>query len=817
MREHLMNLLSRLRRRHFIILGIVLVVVIGGAFVVLRGPSGSESTLLEEDQQLIPVRRGDLVDAITVTGSVSFPDRENMTFGSDGVVEDVLVKEGQRVSAGDLIATLDAETVARLEREVTDARAGVRDAQAELDALVDPPSLRVTEAEHRVAMAQDSLADAVEALQRIATPTELQVAQAQARVTTATLELERAEESLAEGIASTSVIDLAQARMRVTEAEIALAELENTPDQLELSRAESGVADAEVALRAAIEARDEYMAGPLQDELQDAEDAVAIADMELANSGSALKVAEREWAARTDETRDALDSASETYADTFEKWLGIQMDPTSIAPDYETAFARLGIDLDILFAVPDRFSGLDYNAPHLPPNDPSTPWDETQVYVWLHFSRSDLVATCDRSKRPAFGVCIEEEFRIASDAYRNAIDRHAEVESQASNAIAAAHARIADAETGLRAASERRSELEGLPDPLVTQQLKAAVREATETLANARRDLADLVQPSDLLTRDRQGRIEVARAALDDARQKLDELITPMSTAEIADLEALVALAEADLQEASAELEELTSGVEHPEYEAARLAVSVARENLAEENRKLTELTGEPDAIDLALLQSKFDAAETQLSESEQRLDDATLEAPWDGFVSRVEARAGREIKATDVVAVLVDTSVVEIDGDVDEVDVLRVQVDAVAEVRMEALRDRTIDGTVSFVGAEANSEQGVVKYPVRVRIDLPPELKAPEGLSAVASITISEHRDVLLLPANAIRGSFTRPTVNVMVDGQVVETPVTLGESDDFWTAITDGVEEGDMIVAESDVAIPELAGVNAGAESQP
>ena len=529
MREHLMNLLSRLRRRHFVILGIVLVVVIGGAFVVLRGPSGSESTLLEEDQQLIPVRRGDLVDAITVTGSVSFPDRENMTFGSDGVVEDVLVKEGQRVSAGDLIATLDAETVARLEREVTDARAGVRDAQDELDALVDPPSLRVTEAEHRVAMAQGSLADAVEALQRIATPTELQVAQAQARVTTATVELERAEESLAEGVAPTSEIELAQARMRVTDAEIALAELENTPDRLELSRAESRVADAEVALQAAIEARDEYMAGPSQDDLQDAEDAVAMADTEVANSGSALKVAEREWAARTDEAGDALDSASETYADTFEKWLGIQMAPASIDPDYETAFAELGIDLDILFAVPDRFSGLDYNAPHLPPNDPSTPWDETRVYVWLHFSRSDLVATCDSGDRPTFGVCIEEEFRIASDAYRNAIDSRAEVESQASSAIAAAHARVADAETGLRAASERRSELEGLPDPLVTQQLKAAVREATETLANARRGLADLAQPSDLLTRDRQDRIEVARAALDDAREKLDDLIAPTS------------------------------------------------------------------------------------------------------------------------------------------------------------------------------------------------------------------------------------------------------------------------------------------------
>ncbi len=784
---------------------------------MLRVTSDPDSVVLEEEQQLIPVRRGDLVDAIKVTGSVSFPDRENMTFGSDGVVEDVLVKEGQRVSAGDLIATFDAETVARLEREVTDARAGVRDARSELDALVDPPDLVVVGAEHRVAVAQVTLADAVEALDRITSPTDLQIAQTEAKVSTALLELERAEEALAEGVAPTSEIELAQARMRVTDAEIALAELANTPGQLELVKAESRVADAEVALRSAIEARDDYMDGPSQEDLQDASDAVAVAETELANSRSALDVAEQEWAATTDEAQAALDSASETYSATFQKWLGIQTDLTSVGPDYETAFADLGIDLDILFALPERFSGLDYNAPNLPPNDPSTPWDETQVYVWLHFSRSDLVATCDSGDRPTFGVCIEEEFRTASDAYRNAIGRVAEVEYRASNAIAAAHARVADAETSLRAASERRRELEGLPDPLVTEQLKAAVREAEESLGGAGRDLADLAQPSDLLIRGRQHRIEVVRATLEDARERFNELIAPSESSEIADLEVRVTLARANLEEARTELDDLTSGAKHPEYEASRLAVDVARETLAEESEKLATLTGGPDPIDLALIQSKLDAARTLLSESEQRLGDATLEAPWDGFVSRVEARAGREIKATDVVAVLVDTSVVEIDGDVDEVDVLRVLIDAIAEVRMDALPDRTIDGTVSFVGAEANSEQGVVSYPVRVRIDLPQELKAPEGLSAAASITISEHRDVLLLPANAIRGSFTRPTVNVMVDGEVVETPVTLGESDDFWTAITDGVQEGDMVVAESDVSIPELAGAHVEAGSQP
>ena len=63
----------------------------------------------------------------------------------------------------------------------------------------------------------------------------------------------------------------------------------------------------------------------------------------------------------------------------------------------------------------------------------------------------------------------------------------------------------------------------------------------------------------------------------------------------------------------------------------------------------------------------------------------------------------------------------VEIDGTVDEIDVLSIETDVAAEVNMDALPDQTILGKVSFVGAEAVEQQGVVSYPVRIKIELPP------------------------------------------------------------------------------------------------
>jgi hypothetical protein len=53
------------------------------------------------------------------------------------------------------------------------------------------------------------------------------------------------------------------------------------------------------------------------------------------------------------------------------------------------------------------------------------------------------------------------------------------------------------------------------------------------------------------------------------------------------------------------------------------------------------------------------------------------------------------------------------------------------------------------------------------------------------------------LIPANAIRGTFDNPVVHLMVNDEAVETPVKLGASDDFWTIVAEGLNEGDTVVA--------------------
>jgi multidrug efflux pump subunit AcrA (membrane-fusion protein) len=67
-----------------------------------------------------------------------------------------------------------------------------------------------------------------------------------------------------------------------------------------------------------------------------------------------------------------------------------------------------------------------------------------------------------------------------------------------------------------------------------------------------------------------------------------------------------------------------------------------------------------------------------------------------------------------------------------------------------------------------------------------------------VANIILRQESDVLLVPQQALYGSFDEPVVRVMTSGGIQERPVILGNSDDFWTAVRAGLAEGDQVVME-------------------
>ena len=201
----MVGLISRLNSMstgQVVAIWIVVAILLGIAAVVFiqnreTGEAAAELEL-EEGQQLVQVTRGDLVNQITSSGSVVFPNREQLSFGTAGTIGAILVAEGDTVTQGQELARYDDATVTNLERDVAQAEFDLKKSIDTLEELREPPTeLAVVEAEAAVAKAELAVQNAQEALADVEDPvTQEEIDEAQEGVASAKEALADARDDL---------------------------------------------------------------------------------------------------------------------------------------------------------------------------------------------------------------------------------------------------------------------------------------------------------------------------------------------------------------------------------------------------------------------------------------------------------------------------------------------------------------------------------------------------------------------------------------------------------------------------------------------
>ena len=228
------------------LLVVVLLVAGGVAYTAYARSTSADAGSLKENQQLFKVAFGDLVDQVSTNGSLVFPEKEALSFGTEGIVSELLVEEGQRVPQGEVLAKLDPLTVSSLHREVAQVRLDLQAAEELLkETLQGHTPLELAQLREAVANADFQVQEAQEALEDAQVPHTAEQIQAQEELLAAArVTLRDAKDSLAELSPDN--------RLRYAEAvqlkAAAKAELENA--QL-LAEAIQSRADWEVALEEA--------------------------------------------------------------------------------------------------------------------------------------------------------------------------------------------------------------------------------------------------------------------------------------------------------------------------------------------------------------------------------------------------------------------------------------------------------------------------------------------------------------------------------------------------------------------------------------
>ncbi len=132
----------------------------------------------------------------------------------------------------------------------------------------------------------------------------------------------------------------------------------------------------------------------------------------------------------------------------------------------------------------------------------------------------------------------------------------------------------------------------------------------------------------------------------------------------------------------------------------------------------------------------------------------------------------------------------------VDELDINSVELGQTAVVTFDAIENQEFQGEVTGIGNAASVNGGVAKYAVVLTIAKEEQMR--EGMNASATITIEKKEQVLTLPMNALQEQGDRVFVYTVQneDGTLSgEREVTTGLSDGSTVEITEGLSEGDIV----------------------
>ena len=798
-----------LRAWHIVVLVAVPFIVAGLVYGAYTVATRDADDSLAEDQQLIPVQRGDLVNDVSISGSLAYSERETLTFGIQGTLGRIEVEEGQTVAVNEVLATLDAASIGSLEKAVAEAEVELKDAHETLEALNEPPTaLEAAQAELKVANAGLGLKEAREAVETLREPAASDIAKAEATVANAELELEEALEAVEE-LKEPTASDIAKAEAAVAAARLSLQHAADAvsdfmaPAPLEIEAAAAKVEDARVAVDTAQAKLDTLRESPTPEDMAKAQSQVDAAEASLSIAQTDLDLARTEWARKIDDAEEALEDALDDYRAVMTKWLGMDIADEDLDTSLDDLFERHGIDLEVIFdpglrgRVTDSGSFYFYVGP--PPDDPATPWNETTVHAWLNLWPSTLLPTCDNRTVPPRGACVREEIETASEGYGDARETLETTVTLGDKAVMAAQSKVTMTDESLASAEENLAQVQAGTDPLDIEAQESKLALAIATLMSAQDELQTLTaEPDPTALAAKKSEVLVASTEVDDAEEALAALLSGPNPVDLDAKERQVNVARAALDDAEEALAALLSGPNPVDLDAKERQVAVARASLDEATEELTALAAGSDPLEVALGEAEIAAAQSDLEDALENLASATLRAPMAGIISEVRAEVGEQVNLNTPILEILDPTVVEVQGSVDEIDVLFVTVGATASITMDALPGQTLTGTVSEIAATATSQQGVVTYPLSIRVEIPAGAQLPEGLTAVASVVIREDRNVLLVPLDALRGTFQEPTLRVKTVAGIVDRPVTLGNSDDFWVVVTEGVAENDSIVME-------------------
>lgn len=195
------------------------------------------------------------------------------------------------------------------------------------------------------------------------------------------------------------------------------------------------------------------------------------------------------------------------------------------------------------------------------------------------------------------------------------------------------------------------------------------------------------------------------------------------------------------------------------------------------------------------------ESIQLQLAKKQEKVEQAAFAAPEDGiFLFEDSAKIPKSVEESARIGKIVDLTKLQLVCTVGEFDVFRIKPGMPVQVKVDALKQKKLQGKVEKVSkfAKAGTDQGTAAAQFEVTISLEPDEQLIAGLSLSGTIETEKKSGAIVVPTLAVMHEKDIYYVMLQTAQGVERREIEIGMETPEKTEVLKGLQDGDTVVLQ-------------------
>lgn len=193
---------------------------------------------------------------------------------------------------------------------------------------------------------------------------------------------------------------------------------------------------------------------------------------------------------------------------------------------------------------------------------------------------------------------------------------------------------------------------------------------------------------------------------------------------------------------------------------------------------------------------------ENDLLDARNKLSDYYIRAPFDGVITKIDARVGERATPDVPLITMMSADVFQIDSYVPEVNIALIKLGAEAKVTLDAYgEDVLFNAKVIAIDPAETIRDGVSTYKIKLQFS-EEDSRIKSGMTANVSIITFSKQNVIVLPGGVIFDRDGKKFVQVKEDDKILEKEIIIGSVSSLGQVeVVSGLTDGELVILNPDV----------------